>query len=124
GHAAGAPVGGGLGLFFQGLGDDLLDHGIGDRARGAGPGFVGQPFGTVFDEPAPPLADSDSVDAEPASDLVVIQALGGGQDDAGAGGESLSALGPAGPGFQLLSFVVTEAERSFGAAALVHRSSP
>src|SRR5262249_17286649 len=115
---------GGLGLLFQGLGDDLLDLGISDRARGAGPGFVGQPFEAVFEESAPPLADGGSVDPESSRDLVVVQALGAGQDDPRAGGESLGTLGPAGPGFQLLSFVVTEGEQRFGTAALVHRDSP
>ena len=43
GHVAGAPVGGGLGLLLQGLGDDPLDHRVGDRPRGAGRGSSARP---------------------------------------------------------------------------------
>jgi hypothetical protein len=127
GHAAGAPVGGGLGLLFQGLGDDLLDLRVEDRARGTGPRFVGRPFEAILEETFAPLADGHGVDVEPGSDLLVVQALGAGQDDPGAGGEALCARRPARPGLELLPLVVGEDQGSLGATALalgVHHIAP
>ena len=101
-----------------------LDHRVGDRARGAGPRLVGQPLEPVGEEALPPLAHRHRIDAEPVRDVGVVQALGAGQDDPGAGGEPLRALGPGGPGLQLLSLVIAQDEWGFGSTAFVHRESP
>ena len=106
GHPAGAPVGGRLGLGFQRLGDDPLDVGVGDRAGGARPGLVGQPLRPPLDEPTPPGADGGRADTELEGDGLIVRPLGAGQDDLGAGGQSLSALGSRGPGLQGLPLVV------------------
>jgi hypothetical protein len=79
-------VGRHLGLLFEGLGDDFLDLGVGNRPRCTGPGFVSESFEAVVEESLPPLADGDWVDVESGGDGVVFEILGAGQDDLGPGG--------------------------------------
>src|SRR5205807_316186 len=57
GHAARAPVRGVGGLAFQGARDDLFDVAVLDGARRARPGFIDQPFESVFQETAAPFAN-------------------------------------------------------------------
>jgi hypothetical protein len=73
GHATSTPVSGRLGLGLQGLGDNLLDVGVGELAWGSGTWFVGQTLQTPLDEPLPPGADRGGADTESGSDLRVIQ---------------------------------------------------
>ncbi len=113
-------MGGVLGLLFEGLGDDLFDERVGDLAWGAGSGFVGESFEAAFEEAFAPLADGDDVDAESRGDGLIVQALGTGQDDPGSCGEALGALGPGGPGFELVPLVVALGEGGFRATTFVH----
>ena len=92
--------------------------------RGAGSRLVGQPVEAVFQEALPPLADGGDVDAESGGDVFVVSALGTSQDDPRSGGQPLGALGSTGPGVELLSFVVAEDQRGFGATAFAHHRSP
>jgi len=78
----------------------------------------------VDEEALPPLAHGHGIDAEPGGHVGVVQALGASQDDPGAKGEPLSALGPGGPGLQLLSLVIAQDEWSFRTTAFAHRKSP
>jgi hypothetical protein len=123
GHAARAPVRRGLGPLLQSLGDDLLDDRVGDCTRGTRSRFVGQPLEAVGEEPLPPLADRDDVDAKPGSSGLVIKPLGAGQDDLGAGGKALGTLGTTGPDLELLPLVIAQGKRGFRATALAYHVS-
>jgi hypothetical protein len=117
-------VRGGLGLLLQGLGDDSLNHRVGDCTRSARSRFVGQSIETVVEETLPPFADSDRVDVKSRGDSLVIQTLGAGQNDPGPGGQALNAFGPIGPGLKLLPLVIVQGEWGFRATALAHHISP
>ena len=117
-------MGGGLGLLFESLGDDLFDLGIGDRARGTRSWLVSQPIEAVFQEALPPRAHGGDVDKEAGGDVFVVSALGTRQNDPRPGGQSLGALGATGPAIELLSFVLAEDQWGFGATAFAHHYSP
>jgi hypothetical protein len=117
GQAPGAPGGRVRGLGLPRPGDDPLDVLVGDLARGPGPLVVGQPVAAPRDEPRPPLAHRLCGDAELGGDVLVVQAVGAGQDDPGPLGPLLGALGSARPGLQGLSLVVGEDQFGFAAAS-------
>ena len=117
-------MGGVLGLGLQGLGDDVLHLGVGDRARGAGPRLVVEAVQARGEEAAAPLADGGPVDGELGGDGAVVQALGARQDDPGPGGESLCGLGPARPVLKGLPLVVGQGEGLERATDFAQREAP
>jgi hypothetical protein len=103
-------VGGGRRLGLQRPGDDPLDVGVRDAPRRARPRLVRQPVEPAGDEPGPPGADGRGAEAEPPGDDAVVRLVGAGQHDAGALGEPLGTLGPAGECQELPSLVVGQDE--------------
>jgi hypothetical protein len=78
----------------------------GDRA-----GLVDEPVeAAAGDEPVPPRADGRGAEAEPPGDDAVVRLVGAGRHDAGASGEPLGTLGPAGERQELSSLVVGQDE--------------
>ena len=114
GHGTRAPVGGVFGFGFQGASDDFLDLGIGDRSRGAGPGFVDESIESVVDEALSPFADSSHGDLEVRSHLGIGATVGTGQDDPGPKREALSGSGTICPVDERGSFVVRENQQRLG----------
>ena len=112
-------MGRGLGLGFEGLGDDVFDLRVGDSAGRSGPRVVGESVETLGEEPAAPGADGGVADAECGGDGLVARFVGAGQDDAGAEGEALGTLGATGPRGELLAFVGGEDEFRFRACHTV-----
>jgi hypothetical protein len=93
-----------------------LDVLAGDLARGAGTGPVGRPVEPPLVEAPAPLADSLGGNTELGGDVLVVQAVGAGQNDPGALSQLLVALGSAGPGLQALALAAGEDRFGFASA--------
>jgi hypothetical protein len=119
-------VRGGRGPGLERAGDDPLDVGVRDGAGRAGPGLVDEPVEAAGDEPVPPRADRRGAEAEPPGDDAVVRLVGAGRHDAGALGEPLGTLGPAGECQERPSLVVGQDEGGLWArhARTVPTASP
>jgi hypothetical protein len=106
----GAPVRGGRGPGLERAGDDPLHVGVRDGPGRARAGLVDEPVEAAGDEPVPPRADGRGAEAKPPGHDAVVRLVGAGQHEAGALGEPLGALGPAGEGQEFLSLVVGQDE--------------
>jgi hypothetical protein len=114
GHGPGRPVvrvGWG---FLQGLGDHLLDLGIGDRAGHAGPRLINQAFQVSPQEAGAPFADGLLMHAQLGTGLHVRQPLGAGQHHPAPQGQRLAADRSLGPSPEGLAFVVGQHDRWCG----------
>ena len=120
GHGSGAPVRGSAGRGLERLGDDALDLGIGDLARGPRPRFVGEAVESVLKEARPPLADGDARDMKVLGDRGVGLSLVGEEHDPGAGRETLGGLAASRPVLEHLVLFSSEFER-FERASARHR---
>src|SRR5262249_1469817 len=94
-----------------------FDLGVGEGARGAGPGLVGQPLQARRREAGAPLADGGGGDAQVGGDGGVGPARGGGQDDVGAQGEAVGGGGASGPVGEFHALVVGQGDRGRVGAA-------
>src|SRR5262249_1038997 len=119
GQRAGAPVRGVGRLGLQGARDRGLDLGVGEGARGTGPGLVGQPVQPRGGEAVAPLADGGQGDVQVGGDDTVGAAGGGGQGDVGAQGQALGGSRASGPVGEFHALVVGQGNRG-GVGAAVH----
>jgi hypothetical protein len=103
-----------VGLVFEGFGHDPLDLVVGHRAWGTGAWLVGQSLQPTGGEPVAPGADGGAAHAQPRGHDLVARFVGAGQHDAGAEGETLGALGPAGPLCEHLAFVLGQRQLGLG----------
>src|SRR5262249_49434910 len=78
-------------------GDDPLDELVGDGARGAGAGLVGQPVEPQVQEPPPPFADSGGVVCQAGGGGPFWPPLRAGPGGPGAGGGGVGDPGPLRP---------------------------
>ena len=106
GHRPRAPVGGRLGLGFEGACHDLIDLIVGDGSRRSGAGFVVQAVEPRVEEPTSPLSDGAAADTDTEGGLVVAKTLGAGENDLGASGEPLGRRGAVCPGLERAPLVI------------------
>src|SRR5262249_36010296 len=89
-----------------------------------GPWVIAEAVEPALEEPPAPLADGAPADADPGGGLIVAEAVGGGQDDPGAGGQGLGRGGAAGPGLQGAAVVVGDGQRVRRATDSAHGRPP
>jgi len=100
GQGAGGPVGGVLGGFFQSLCDHPFHIPVGDASRSSRPRLINKTVQAQLGKAPAPLAHGGPGQGDLGCDLPVGTPVGGGKHDTAPLGESLGALGPAGPAFE------------------------